>query len=766
MSSPDTRLIASSSTNLDNPLRDISATRRSGKERELREYLSLLLKRKWLVLTIVILATSAVFLYSFSLPPIYEAAATLQLDSKEYVYMEDSKGNILHSFNNEDYRNTQVMLLSNPHLVREVVLKLDLEHNPAFLRSPNNNGLWSAVRRTFGSDKSASPAPLAAPAPSGPENVNELSSARISQLEPLVAKVLAGLSVQPRDHTSLVTVSMSHTDPKLAAQIVDTLTRIFVNNSDKFETRSSQEAADTLARQIADLQTKLKETQDERLNYLKSNNLPLEKGEGRNLTADRLGKLSAQLLDAENDRKNLEASYEEATKATDLSTVPSVRESDEIQAMRKTIHTLGQKRAELLATYTPEWPEVKKVDSQIRQLQQDIAQSSRDTVHTFKSKLDAAVAREDKLREAYTKERETANIQTKAEVELASLDQQIETKRQVYNLLIQRQTEMQVDALAKTTHVAIVSPPVVPTAAVGPPRARGIVITFLVSLLGSVGFVFLLDQFDNTLRSAGDVAHYTRLPTLALIPAGKCTTNSTLSQKLLERLRLRQARGTPLALTSNLRSPTAEAYRHLRASLLFAAADRQPRTILVTSGRPYEGKTTTAINMAITFAQSGEEVLLIDCDLRRPRVHQYFECSNSEGLSSYLSGRQDLDSLPRAHERYPNLKLITAGPMLENPADSLGSNQMRSLLSTLGERFDRIIIDSVPASSFADTSIISTQVDGVVLVVHRDRSSHHVVTRVKERLEDVGANIYGVVLNHVQPTRDDYYYSNYYYGYE
>jgi capsular exopolysaccharide synthesis family protein len=217
-------------------------------------------------------------------------------------------------------------------------------------------------------------------------------------------------------------------------------------------------------------------------------------------------------------------------------------------------------------------------------------------------------------------------------------------------------------------------------------------------------------------------------------------------------------------MTRDLRSPTAEAYRHLRASLLFSTTGEAPQSILVTSGGPFEGKTTTAINTAVTFAQTGAEVLIVDCDLRRPQLHRHFKFSNSDGLTSFLAGKQGIDSLLHEHEDYPNLKLITAGPMPANPAGFLGSDEMRTLIKLLERRFTHIIIDSPPASSFADASLLSTLVDGVIIVVHGKRSSRRVVRRVKQRLEDLGANVYGVVLNHVDLERDDYYagyYSNY-----
>jgi polysaccharide biosynthesis transport protein len=769
MLAPDTRLAPASSRSVDTPLQELVASsgysRYQRDERDVREYLSPVFRHKWLILTVVLIATSAAAVYAFSLPPIYESSAVLQMDPKEFAYMEDNRGMVLRSYNDYDDQNTQIHLLSNPHLLRQVVLQLDLEHRPGFLNNRNDTSVLRSIKRVFLGKRSAAPTTDAAPARSVETNVNDLSQERIRELEPYVGTIASALKVQPVERTNLVTVSIADADPQVAMQIVDTLTKTFVSNTTIYQNRGSQQAAETLSRQISEIQVNIKQAEDARLNYLKSHNLPLEKGDGRNLTADRLAKLSSQLLDAENDRKQIEANYEAAKETKDPSAVPSARSSQEIQDLRKSIHQLEQKRTSLLQTYTPEWPEVKKVESEIRELQNAIGRTSTDAVATMKSQLDAAVKRETKLRDAYYKERGAANVQTQDEVALSNLNQQIEINRQVYNTLYQRLTEMQVNSLDKSVRVGIVTPAVVPTAPVGPARSSKVIIIFIVSLMGGIGLAFLIDQFDNTLKSAEDVATHVALPTLALIPAGAVNGNGGLKGKFFRRIHADENHPPGFALSTDVRSPTAEAYRHLLASLLFTAPGRSPRTILVTSGSPLEGKTTISVNTALTFAQTGAKVLLIDCDLRRPRVHRHLGLENGAGLTTYLSGREEIDSLIQTHEPYPNLKVITAGPMPTNPADFLTSTEMRILLKVVGDRFDHVVIDSPPAISFADASIVATLVDGVVIVAHGDRTSRRLVRRVKQRLESVGANVYGVVLNQVNPRGHDYLYE-YYNAYE
>jgi capsular exopolysaccharide synthesis family protein len=291
-------------------------------------------------------------------------------------------------------------------------------------------------------------------------------------------------------------------------------------------------------------------------------------------------------------------------------------------------------------------------------------------------------------------------------------------------------------------------------------------VAMLIAFAAGVGLAFLLDYLDDSVRSSDDISRHLGLPTLALIPHQFASEKRKLLPSA-SRNGPNAVQGSALITLDDRNSPMAEAYRHLRTSLLFSSAGKPPQTILVTSAQPSEGKTTTAINTAITLAQADADVIIIDCDLRRPRLHSHFGLENSRGITNYLSGDRDLDSIVRTYDDLPRLKVITSGPIPPNPAELLSSNEMRHLLEELSAKYKHVIIDSPPAISFTDAAIISTLVDGVVLVAMANKSSMHLMRQFKQRVQNMGARIYGVVLNGIKSgsVEYDYYGSGYYHYY-
>jgi len=752
---------------IDRPLADFVQAKPYGvsgaEPTTIRDYLFVVLKRKWLILSLVLVVTSLVTIQAFRAPSIYAGETTIRIEQKPPNVLQ-TKEIVITGQSDPNFWGTQLKLLENPALARQVVLTLDLQHNPAFFGGQTQGGVFSSLRRIFSKPKKVNESPAVS---SGLTVVGEsevtggsLTPEQLAELEPYEDAIIAGEMVDPVPQTNLVRIRFVHSDPELAQKVANTLAEVFVNNNLERATTGSNKAEDLLAREIANLQTKIKHDQEAQFNYAKSHNLPLVNDTAGNLEATRLATLSAQLLSAENDRKEKQTQLEAARKERDPFSIPDVNASARVEKLRDRISTLKETREALLTTYTPEWPAVKKIDAQLKGLEQELQKAPTEIVTSIQRKYEAAVSKEDLLRRAYEQQKGTTTQQTRDQIDLLAMSQQLETNRQILNTLLQRQREFQVTNGDRSNEVSIATFSRLPRAPIGPQRFRNIFIAFLLSLAAGIGLAFLLDFLDDTVKSVDDVDRYLHLPALALIPSSR------------DRGRLIGIGGAPsgpappdttaLAMISDARSPIAESYRHLRTSLLLSSAGQPPKTILVTSSQPSEGKTTTAINTAFMLAQTGAEVLIVDCDLRRPRLHAHFGAPNTRGLTNWLSGETDIDSLMQTYSPHHNLKFLTSGPVPPNPAELLGSDEMRKLLGLLTERFAHVIIDSPPAISFTDASILSTMVDGVVLVVHGGRSSRAVVRRAKQQLLDVGAHIFGVVLNNVKVEAQDYYYSGYY----
>lgn len=737
---------------------------------ELLDYLAVIRRHKWLITSLVLVVTTIAALYLAQMPAIYEATTMIRIEQQSNSFLQTKEA--FYTFRSPEYWNTQIQSLRNPHLMYQVAAMLDLPHNHSFLTAPKESGIAASVRRIIGSGstRSAAPSGISAVEASEAESLPVVESyadtftvEQQKQLAPYVTTLMANLTIAPVEESNLVKISYKHLDPNIAMKVADAVAYVFIKNDVKRETSGSLNASDKLARDIANLQLSIRQLEEQRINYLKNHDLPLGQAKGQNLTVERLGTLSAQLLAKEHERKDLQAAYENAQRATDIWSIPEVHEDKEIKDDRKAMNDLERKRAELLVIYTPEWPEVKKIDVQIKNLKADLDRSAREALTILKSRYEKAIEGEKKLQEVYVQERGAANQQSQSEIMLSSLNQQLETNKQLYNTLFQHQKEMEIAANGRSNSITITSPAAHPDDPLPQGRISKMFIAFLISLATGIGLAFLLDFLDNTLKSADDVALHLQLHTLAMIPGSRSRHLSRWRGKLKQ---FENGGGNALELTKEIRSPTAEAYRQLRTSLLFCSVGAPPKRILITSGQSGDGKTTTAINTAITLAQSGADVLLVDCDLRRPRVHHHFQLSNASGLTNYLCGQEmAVEKLLQTYPDVPKLKIMTAGPMPANPADFLGSNEMLNLLNIVSDRFTHVILDSPPASAFADAALLSTLVDGVVIVVDSGRSSRTVALRVIQRLTQVGARIYGVVINHSNLEADEYYagyYSDYY----
>ncbi len=755
-------------------------------ETHLLDYWRAIRKRLWLVIGVAAFISTLATLYVARKPDVYAASSRVQVDT-EINPMYSSKDADYSFMYDPAYFNTQLQILTSPGLLRRVVRTLDLEHNQAF-QSPQSSqprSTWKTILQMFGAggpvknEPEKRPGELTLTGVSGPVSSSE-DLAQAKRLAPYVGALQGGLKVEPVRETRassydkgtrLIDISYQHGDPDVAAKVANAVAEAFVRLNLEKKNSTNTSTSEFLSKRVAELQVQIRADEQKLVDYAKNNQI-LSLDASQNTVVERLAGLNKQLLEAENDRKMAEAEYN-AAKSPGAASALAEAGAKEVNESEKKLADLRQKRAQLLVDATEEAPEVKEVDQQIAEVQRNLSETRTRNTSTLLTNLQTkyrqSLSREESLRTSFNQQKGETVTQNEAAINYRILQQEIATNKGLLDSLLQRSKENDVVLAGRPNNISVVDYAIVPDSPVGPQRIRTVLMALVFALGVGVALALFLEYLDDTVHSADDVERFLRLPALALIP----TTGAGATRKRLHppAMSLQKRNGSngahpELLLHANGRSALAEAYRQLRTSILLSTAGRVPKTLLVTSSLPGEGKTTTAVNTAISLAQTSARVLIVDADMRRPRLRSIFDLPERQGLSSILSSDMSPERMLQTivKDEESGLYVLSSGPIPPNPAELLGSDQMRKLIAVLSGSFTHIVIDSPPISGFTDGVLIASIVDGVLLVVHGGKSSRGVVRRSRQLLLDVGAKIFGVVLNNVSVRSHDsyYYYQRYY----
>jgi succinoglycan biosynthesis transport protein ExoP len=710
------------------------------REPHLLDYLLVLRKHQWLIMFFLLAVVSIVTIATFRMQPIYEATARVEVDRENTnaIHFSDSENYDAYA-DLEDYIVTQSKILQSETLAMLTVKSMGLDRLEQFGGDPRK--LVKVV------------------APGG-----EPSLIRPAAL----GTFLGSLSVKRVPNTRLLDVTFEATDPGLAARVVNAHLNNFIEQNFRSKYEAATQASNWLAGQLNEMKIKVENAEDARLAYERENQI-WTIDEKNDISTQKLGDLNKQLTDAEAERINKEAVYQLA-QSGNYDSIAAVRDSLVIQDILKQQTTLTSQYADAVNQYGPKYPKVMRIQAQIKDLDQLITREKVNIGNQVEADYRGARQRELLLQKALDQQKTETNATAEKLVQYNILKREAEANKQLYDGMLQKLKEAGISAGLRSSNIRVVDPALIPSGPSRPNKARNVMLSILVGLIGGIGLALLREYLDNTVKTPDDIETLSHLPSLAVVPAlsNSSGKRSGRFSRILKAPVVASKEGRAELISHNMpQSQMSEAFRALRTSLLLSQADHPPQVILMTSALPREGKTTAAVNLAVTLAQLGDKTLLVDADLRKPGINRALSLVDGKhaGLSSYLAGVSSLDLITVPHPAITNLAAIPTGPIPPNPADLLSSRRLTELIAELRTRYKFVVIDSPPIMAATDAVILSVLVDGVLMVVRSGETPKEAFIRTRDLLASVKCHILGVVLNAVDASSPDYYYSYRYYPY-
>jgi capsular exopolysaccharide synthesis family protein len=709
----------------------------SPREPHLYDYLLILRKHLWLILSFLLAVVTIVTIATFRMQAVYVATARIEMDS--------SNANILpfqgmdpygYEMDLENYIETQSKILTSETLALQTIRSSGLGARPEFA------------------------------SPSGPSEALAIGSLENQKRPSELGAFLGSLSVKRVPNSRLVDVSFESTDPQFAARIVNEHIRNFQEQNIRSHYDETTRATTWLRSELEELKITVQQSEDKRIAYERKNQI-WTLDDKSNITTQRLADLNKELTDAQSERMRREALFQFA-KAGDIASVPQLRDSPTLQNLNLKRQAAAGEYSDALNQYGPNFPKVQRLQTQLKDIDQLIQKENVNTLNRIESEYRESRERENLLTQALDEQKVAANEMAERMVEYNILKREAEASKALYDGLMTKLKEVGISAALQSTNIRVVDPAMIPAYPSRPAKARNIALAFLVGLVGGIGLALMREYLDNTVKTPDDIETLARLPSLAVVPQFAGSNGNGSRRRLLQGIASNGHEKRIELVAQHLpKSQMSEAFRALRTSLLLSQPGRPPQVILVTSALPREGKTTAAANLAVTLAQLGDSTVLVDADLRKPGVGRLLNMASGKyaGLSSYLAGVSSLDLVTVPHPDIPNLAAIPTGPLPPNPADLLSSHKLAEAIAELRTKFKFVVIDSPPIMAATDAVILSVQTDGVLLVVRSGETPKEAFTRTRDLLVSVKCHILGVVLNAVDSGAPDYYYSYRYYPY-
>ncbi len=721
-------------------------------EIDIRSYLRVLQKRRWTIAGFFLVVVLSVAVYVFTATPIYQASSRIIIE-KENPNIVSIQEVMAVDATGMEYYQTQYKIIESRSVAREVIRRLKLADHPEFKPQPEEGmlaGLKTWYRDTKAFWKQWAKETFQTGTPTAAPSEEDADAG-------LVNAFLARLQVKPVRQSRVVDILYESKDPVLAARIANEVVKSYIDQNLDTKLNAAKEAVKWLSERMDEERKKVEEAESALLKYKQQHQIITDfSSDSEKITAQKLASLNEQVVDAQAKRVEAETRYQQALALENspelLDSIPEVLKNELVQNIKKMEVDIYNRMSELSRKYGPNHPQMVAIQTELEELKKQKAKEAKRVLASLRNEYRLAQAREESLKKALEEQKTASLDMNRKAIQYGVLQRQAESSRNIYELLVKRFKETSLTEEMKTGNIRVVDRAEVPKAPVKPRKGLSLLLAAIVGLMGGVGLAFFVEHLDNSIKLPDEVKDDLGLAYLGPIPDFK-------PEAVVEGVE------PELVLVHSPKSTASESFRGIRTAVLFSSADVPPQVLLITSAGPEEGKSLLVANLALTLALAGAKVLVIDCDLRKPRVHKLFGIGREKGLTSVLVGSADLAESIVASAAVPGLDILPCGPIPPNPAEIVGSKKLRNLIDGLKGQYQHILIDSPPVTAVTDALLLSQAVDSTILVIRAGVTPKPIVVNGLEQLRSVNAHVLGAVLNGIKTGKDSYYYYQYYYYY-